>query len=590
MKRNTKLLIVTLMFSCMGFSSYGQIGRLTDAMNSKKEGTSEKVNPGVFESSPEKKVLKSPAKDEIFEVEASITKLDVFLVEKALTDKHFAESQENYASFMEPYKVVADGIPVIRSKDTKWKSTGIYEERLKGYEERSKSIGVLWEKTKKNMELIGWLKEKYEFEDSRGDEFLKFGPNNKERCNGLKDAPTMFPEGCPCAQNFREFYLKKMELPVLIDKINQLALSDEGSFRGNDREWLREMRKSYVTNYEGWESGVASKAEELMSKLESSKSWHKKSLAGLLEYHKEMLLVFSEINPSNSKLVPLAKEIGTVVDEYRSGQRAKYKWTEARSRKVFFLNENVSLEDFSDADIQREITLDEPVRFRWFFDKPAVEYHAALGFSSFKNQAMVRYKVYIDGKEFYQTGELLYNKNPEELYEEALTTKVSFLFGSRSIFYTKVIENLTIGKHALKIEILIGQDEKYSKVLASGEVTLNLTQNAIVKLLKNEDFCFPKSGRIDPSLEAKMLKKFNEKGWKEQAKKVIILDKDWTIVRNNYTGVIIKRTINALIVSTIDGACVKEDFTFIQEHNGSSYSSGLDMAIGSKKEMSCKCL
>lgn len=151
---------------------------------------------------------------------------------------------------------------------------------------------------------------------------------------------------------------------------------------------------------------------------------------------------------------------------------------------------------------------------------------------------------------------------------------------------------LTPGDHKFKMEIypyISYPDEFTGPAVATGELTMTV-KNSIVD--KNDTkACLPKALMTDKALEAKILAAFKAQGWKEVPKEVRITSSKWTIVRHQYTGVILSRFVEAYVGSTRDGKCIKQSFNFYQDHDGSGYQTDVYLkGIGDQRDIPCGCL
>lgn len=122
-----------------------------------------------------------------------------------------------------------------------------------------------------------------------------------------------------------------------------------------------------------------------------------------------------------------------------------------------------------------------------------------------------------------------------------------------------------------------------------------LTTSVLLLITINSGFaqtpCFPEAGMSDSDLEKAILVAFKAQGWSEQGEKVIILSTDWGIRRNQATGIITGRGVNALVVSRKKTKCITQDFNFVQSYDGSGYSKSVKMSgIGDQHKISCDCL
>lgn len=212
--------------------------------------------------------------------------------------------------------------------------------------------------------------------------------------------------------------------------------------------------------------------------------------------------------------------------------------------------------------------------------------------------ALYRMKFYLDGALVF-TGVL--RDFSEELKQYA-TFKGALQTGDDQeymgmtdfrLFLAQNEKKLTPGSHKLKIELLPAleyPEEREGPVAAAGEITLNVgTSTANPNDTKT---CLPAAGMKDAALEAKILQAFKAKGWTEKPSAVRITGMKWNIVRNELTSVIIKRSVAAVVASTMkDGNCRYQDFLFSQDYDGAAYQPEVYMdGVGSPHDIPCGCL
>lgn len=107
------------------------------------------------------------------------------------------------------------------------------------------------------------------------------------------------------------------------------------------------------------------------------------------------------------------------------------------------------------------------------------------------------------------------------------------------------------------------------------------------------DVRMPKAGKTDAALAATMKKVFMDKYGEQdvvEVTRVVITSTDWSVKRNEFTGIILSRHISAAIAYTrIDGTCRYEDAGFAQEHQGGGkYGPTYWNGVGDNVELSCK--
>ena len=75
------------------------------------------------------------------------------------------------------------------------------------------------------------------------------------------------------------------------------------------------------------------------------------------------------------------------------------------------------------------------------------------------------------------------------------------------------------------------------------------------------------------AVEAEFREAFAAEGWGETIVKIHILSRDWSVLRNNLTGVILGRIQTAAICAKKkSGECILYEFTIRQDHTGGGYS------------------
>jgi hypothetical protein len=212
--------------------------------------------------------------------------------------------------------------------------------------------------------------------------------------------------------------------------------------------------------------------------------------------------------------------------------------------------------------------------------------------------ALYRMKFYLDGTLAF-TGVL--RDFSEELkqyatFKGALQTGDDQEYMGMTDFRLFLAQNeakLTPGSHKLRIELLPAleyPEEKEGPVAAVGEITLAV--GASTANPNDTKTCLPAAGMKDAALEAKMLQAFKAKGWSEKPSAVRITGPKWNIVRNEFTSVIIKRSVQAVVASTMkNGSCRYQSFLFSQDYDGAAYQAEVYLdGVGSPTDIPCGCL
>ncbi len=112
---------------------------------------------------------------------------------------------------------------------------------------------------------------------------------------------------------------------------------------------------------------------------------------------------------------------------------------------------------------------------------------------------------------------------------------------------------------------------------------------------KTKDAVMPKSALSDKKLEAEMVKAFKgSQTYKDRVKgevlRIVIIDPDWMIRRNQLTGIILHRYIRAAIaVKNSDGTCtVWQNVTFQQDYVSNKFQKTKFDGIGDPFKIPCE--
>jgi hypothetical protein len=163
----------------------------------------------------------------------------------------------------------------------------------------------------------------------------------------------------------------------------------------------------------------------------------------------------------------------------------------------------------------------------------------------------------------------------------------------------EVCNKITPGNHKLTVGWTASGGSTKAELGWYGECNLNAGDaskwKAIVKKLKGANTAkveLPEAAMKDAALEAKMVAFTNKygasNGWKEKFSKAIITS-DWQTLRNEITGVILGRKIEAAMCATWpDGHCTFQMIDFTEDYNGSAYSSSLGWGgVGDQSDIDC---
>lgn len=155
------------------------------------------------------------------------------------------------------------------------------------------------------------------------------------------------------------------------------------------------------------------------------------------------------------------------------------------------------------------------------------------------------------------------------------------------------MNSLSDGQHTIKFKLWAGGIAERSSItpIANGEFKLNKLPGK--KMSLGRGWGLYKAGMSNPALEKQMVEVMKAKaagdGWKETFSKAKIIDKDWYVGRSEYTGIILYRTINALVYAKWpDGHCTVQEFNFKQDWNGNAWSKNLEFnGVGSQTVIDC---
>ncbi|MBL7732808.1 MAG: hypothetical protein JNM88_16650 [Chitinophagaceae bacterium] len=149
------------------------------------------------------------------------------------------------------------------------------------------------------------------------------------------------------------------------------------------------------------------------------------------------------------------------------------------------------------------------------------------------------------------------------------------------------------GEHIIHFKLWAGGIAGRSSISPIATADLTINKQPGKKMILGRTWNSYKATMSNPALEKQMVDVMKEKasrdGWKETFSKAKIIDKDWYTVRNEYTGIVTARTINAVVYAKWpDGHCTVQEFNFIQQHNGSGWSKVLEFnGVGDQTAIDC---
>lgn len=167
--------------------------------------------------------------------------------------------------------------------------------------------------------------------------------------------------------------------------------------------------------------------------------------------------------------------------------------------------------------------------------------------------------------------------------------------------YAQAIAKLDGGEHTIIVRININY-----AVAAEGRFTIKGDDFSVYKSLakqlnesadnlKTKDALMPKPAMTDKKLEQEMISVIkNSQTYKDRIKGeiigLVIIDPDWTIRRNEFTGVILHRYIRATIaVKNADGTCtVWQLVTFQQDYVSNKFQKTKFDGVGDPYKIPCE--
>lgn len=268
--------------------------------------------------------------------------------------------------------------------------------------------------------------------------------------------------------------------------------------------------------------------------------------------------------------------------------------------KIVFASEDASIKMGSEDETKfiNKAVLGNPIFFRVYMDNSLDNY---LKNQSFANtHGRYKIKFYLNGDDIYTT--FLTASEFTSSEKELWTTWRGALKSSNNSNYLGIYEfnnflrkaedKLMTGEHQFKMEIMPYTDypkEYTGPVIASGELILTVKGTAVDP--HDTKLCMPKALMNDKNLESKIVAAFKNQGWDRDGKETRITSQKWNIERNQVTGVITRRFVEAAVGFSKDGKCAFENYNFYQDYDGKDYQPEVHLeGIGTKYDISCKCL
>jgi hypothetical protein len=278
--------------------------------------------------------------------------------------------------------------------------------------------------------------------------------------------------------------------------------------------------------------------------------------------------------------------------------------------KIVFASSDapIALQNESEAGFKSDFVLGQPLFWRVYMGNSLLNHAQKMlprePYSILQTHARYRMNIYLNGQLAY-THHYSAKDFEDEQKEKMTTFKDAFLspgqnFPSVAAFRAFLAKNdaqLGNGSHKVRVDLLPYLDypsEAVGSVVASGEFELKVNSSSVAA--NDAEMCLPKAAMTDAPLESAILAAFKVKAsqeqWKEQARLTRITSSRWTVVKHRRTGNTIKRSLEAVVASSLPGGkCIYQTFGFSQDAMGSSFQGDVYMdGVGPQEDISCKCL
>lgn len=289
--------------------------------------------------------------------------------------------------------------------------------------------------------------------------------------------------------------------------------------------------------------------------------------------------------------------------------------------QVVFSNDVIEPKQEDESQFISSYKVGDPLWLRVYMDNSLTNYiYTAPEAKGKKDEGMdglnfsstYQFDFYLNGKKVCTAYEDIFRFSTEEkntwtTFRGSFSSKEeeTFYFGEEAFkeFIIAAESQLTKGTHDFKMEIIPCFHPKEIEMPMSEDVfgePFN-TNHKIVGELKlvvdgtlvdksETKICLPNPSIEDAQQEALFLKVFNQQFPKmETFEKVVIVDNKWTVVRNEYTGVIISKYIYAIVPIRDNGKCFSAKYKLIQDFEGTGYGRVYG-EFDEQERIACGCL
>lgn len=140
--------------------------------------------------------------------------------------------------------------------------------------------------------------------------------------------------------------------------------------------------------------------------------------------------------------------------------------------------------------------------------------------------------------------------------------------------FVETLNQLEAGSHKVRVELYAYNHNSTLKPIASGEFTILKKEGEILK--SGKKFAALKE-KIDPEFEKVALKLINDEHSTEDRiyEQIAIRSKDWDVIRNNNTGVVIARSVTVYAYYKEKGMCYYIEYSLIQDFDGTAFQKSI---------------
>ncbi len=217
-----------------------------------------------------------------------------------------------------------------------------------------------------------------------------------------------------------------------------------------------------------------------------------------------------------------------------------------------------------------------------YLPKPLNKYKTGSG----NKMQVASFRVFLNGKQYNKINSVLF-----KTLEDAGVSNFGLVFNDQNKSeFIEAVNSLPDGSYTVRLEAISKEwdDKAY---IAAGEFTLKKSATSKVKF--GSTFAVVKAKMTDPALEAKIIKVLTDpdfekhnsnRNFKEKYKldvvSIKIISPDWTINKNEKTGVVTGRMIDVAIQAKDKGGCIIYVYSMEQQFNGTGYQDSFGGFVG----------